>query len=143
MIAHAAAHGVAPKVLVIDDEEDIITYLVTLLEDNGFRGVGERDATASMAAALRERPDLILLDIMMPGQSGLSLYRALRRNPATAAIPIFIMSGFSREGDLAQTLLPAEANGLPQPDGYLEKPISVPRFLQRLQDLFDKAGPEG
>ncbi len=134
--------GEAPKVLVVDDEEDIVAYLVAVLEDNGFETVGESDAATALEAILRERPNLILLDIMMPGQSGLSLYREIRRNRATAAIPVFIITGFSQEEDFAGMLDTLEAERPPLPEGYLEKPISVPKLLQSLQGLFgeQKAG---
>jgi two-component system phosphate regulon response regulator PhoB len=138
MISLQGSERAAPKILVVDDEEDIVAYLVAVLEDNGFKAVGESDAASALEVIERERPDLILLDIMMPGQSGLSLYRELRRISSTATIPVFIISGFSREEDFARMLSRLEAERPPLPDGYLEKPISVPKFLQSLHELFDK-----
>ena len=132
------SNGMAPKVLVVDDEEDIVAYLVAVLQDNGFRALGESDAAAVLETIRKERPDLILLDIMMPGQSGLSLYRAIRKDPDTAEIPVFIISGYSRDKDFAVMAGGLEAQVARLPDGYLEKPISIPMLLQDLHELFDK-----
>ncbi len=134
--------GAAPKVLVVDDEEDIVAYLVAVLEDNGFQATGERDAAAAYEAIRRDPPDLILLDLMMPEQGGLWLYRQLRQTQTTAAIPVFILTGFSGEEEFVKLLDAPEAGRPPLPEGYLEKPISVPRLLQSLQGLFGepKAG---
>lgn len=130
--------GAAPKVLVVDDEEDIVAYLMAVLEDNGFKAVGESDAATVLEVVHREGPDLILLDIMMPGQSGLSLYRAIRKDPATADIPVFLISGYSREEDFANMGRRLETQVSRLPDGYLEKPISIPTLLQDLHELFEK-----
>ncbi len=138
MTSPAESQAAVPIVLVVDDEEDIVAYLTAVLEDNGFRAVGARDAAAALEAARREHPDLILLDIMMPGRTGLSLYREIRRNRATAHVPIFIISGYSREEELARMVTELEVGESRLPNGYLEKPISVPRFLQRLHDLFER-----
>jgi CheY-like chemotaxis protein len=130
----------APKILVVDDEEDIVTYLMAVLEDNGYRAVGEGDAAAALEAVKREQPDLILLDIMMPGQSGLSLYRDIRTNRSSADTPIFIITGYSREEDVARLLGSLTSEPLRLPEGYLEKPISVSKFLESVHALFQKQG---
>jgi CheY-like chemotaxis protein len=143
MISVAPSGGERPKVLVVDDEEDILAYLVTALEDHGFWAEGAADAPAALEAAHSQRPDLILLDIMMPGQSGLSLYRQMRRDPATAGVPVFILSGYSRAEELAAIGGQLQAEGLPPPDGYLEKPIPVPALLQRLRAILARRGAGG
>lgn len=128
----------APKVLVVDDEEDIVAYLVTVLEDHGYRAAGEHDVAAARAAIQRERPDLILLDIMMPGKSGLSLYQEIRRHEETSPIPVFIMTGHSGEEDFAALMGKLWPEMPCLPEGYLEKPISVPTLLQKLHTLFKR-----
>ncbi|HWT79018.1 MAG TPA: response regulator [Candidatus Methylomirabilis sp.] len=143
MIAIQKPQGMAPKVLVVDDEEDIVTYLVAVLEDNGFRAVGESKATAVLDTIHKERPDLILLDIMMPGQSGLSLYRAIRKDSETADVPVFIISGYSQERDFAVMAGGLETQVARLPDGYLEKPISIPALLRNLHELFERQGNGG
>ena len=134
------SQAATPKVLVVDDEEDIVAYLVAVLEDNGFRAVGESNAGAALEVVRKEQPDLILLDIMMPEQSGLSLYRDIRSNRATSTVPVIIISGYSREEDLVRMVAQLDAGESRLPNGYLEKPISVPKFLQRLRNLFERQG---
>lgn len=133
MIPAPVPAGRPLRVLVVDDEEDIVAYLSTVLEDNGYCAVGARDTKTALRSLGEAVPDMILLDIMMPGHSGLSLYRELRRREATAKVPVLIISGYSREDEFRRTALKALADeNLPPPDGYLEKPISVPQLLGRL-----------
>ncbi len=133
-----SANGV-PKILIVDDEPDIVEYLCAVLEDNGYRTAGVTEAKRALGAAEKERPDLILLDILMPGESGLHLYREIRRNPATAETPVLIISGYTRAEEFGQVDLGMLAEEkLPLPDGYLEKPISVPSLLASLAELFGR-----
>lgn len=121
------------KVLVVDDEEDIVEYLKTVLEDNGFKVEGALRADEALAKIAGWGPDLVLLDILMPRHSGLSLYEELRRDPATSRLPILIVSGYAKpeEFQKIESGLLGEA-GVPAPDGYLEKPISVPVLLDAI-----------
>ncbi len=134
----SSANGV-PKILIVDDEPDIVEYLCAVLEDNGYRAAGVTEAKSALDAAASERPDLILLDILMPGESGLHLYREMRRNPATAETPVLIISGYTRAEDFGRVDLGMLAEEkLPLPDGYLEKPISVSSLLSSLAQLFER-----
>jgi len=125
------------RLLVVDDEADIVEYLCTALEDNGFAAAGVSDPALVPALVRQTKPDAILLDILMPGQSGLALYRTLRRDPATAGIPVIIVTGVSR----SESLQP-EAGSLPPPDGYLEKPIAVPRLVEIVQSVIRRQGED-
>ncbi len=142
MISLPGFERTTPKILVVDDEEDIVAYLTAVLEDNGFGAVGVSNPAVALDTIQAERPDLILLDIMMPGQSGLALYRAIRGDPATAGIPVLIVSGYSREEDLAQAVSALEVQGSRPPDGYLEKPIAISTLLQDLHGLLDRRANE-
>ncbi len=121
-------------VLIVDDEEDIVIYLVTLLSDHGLRAIGAGDSASALEAIRTVTPDLILLDIMMPGRSGLSLYHALRRSQATARVPILFISGCCKPEELKNL---AESQGVEFADvsNYLEKPIPVAKLLRRVQEL--------
>lgn len=133
--------GQRPWVLVVDDEKDIVEYLTAVLEDAGYGVLGLNEADGALEATRRGRPDLVLLDIMMPGHTGLSLYQTLRGDPDTAGIPVVIISGFARQEDFRQMDLAAPGGeALPRPEGYLEKPISVPGLLSLLSGLLGGAG---
>jgi CheY-like chemotaxis protein len=133
----SGSNGV-PKILIVDDEPDIVEYLCAVLEDNGYRTAGVTEAKEALEAVSREQPDLILMDILMPGESGLHLYREIRRNPETADIPVLIISGYTKAEDFAAVDLGMlEEEKLPLPDGYLEKPISIPKLIRSLNELFE------
>ena len=125
--------GRGKKVLVIDDEPDIVTYLSVLLEDNGFQVECVTDADKAVAEAERFLPDLILLDIMMPKKTGLAIYKMLRSDPRLELIPVIIVSAFSRVKDFPARdfdELVSKA-GMPQPAGYIEKPINRKLLIKR------------
>lgn len=97
----------AASVLVIDDDPDIVRVLTSALEDEGYRVLSSiGDAAIEMARALH--PDLVLLDLRMPGMDGAEVSRRLRADPATAAIPIIVVSAVQ---NLAQAVekLPVDA----------------------------------
>ena len=127
------------KILIIDDERDIVEYLTMALEDAGFRASGLAGTEGALEWIAAERPDLVLLDVMMPGHTGLSLYTAMREGEATKRIPVVIISGYARKEDVAKMGLGELDSGrLPPPDGYLEKPITVPTLLATLRRLLER-----
>jgi CheY-like chemotaxis protein len=128
--------------MVIDDEVSIVTYLTTVLEDNGYHTCATSDAETALALARRERPDLITLDIMMPRRSGIALYEELKGDAELRDIPVVFLSAFSRTGDVGpdpfRKMIRDEK--LPGPDVYLEKPVVVPQFLQTVASLIASVG---
>jgi len=115
------AYGPRRTVLVVEDDESILEMLRYGLERFGFSvhcvGSGEE----ALAAATRERPDLVLLDLMLPGMSGLEVCRRLKREKETSSIPIVILTARDTEADIVTGL---EIGA----DDYLTKPFS-PRVL--------------
>jgi len=81
------------RVLIIDDSATIVAVLGKMLRQNNFVTSGAGDAETGIAAALNEVPDLIFLDIVLPGMSGFNALRQLRRDPATKNVPIIMISG--------------------------------------------------
>ncbi len=114
------------KVLVIDDNEQN-TYLVSfLLEKNGYQVISARDGKEGLDMALREKPDLILLDILLPIMDGYQVARALREHAASATIPVFALTSCAMVGDRERIL----ASGC---TSYLEKPIDPDTFVDDLE----------
>ena len=102
----------APSVLLVDDDDDIRTIGVISLEQVG--GLETRVASSGrdgVASALAERPDVILLDVMMPDVDGLGTLELLRADPATATIPVIFMTAKAQKSDVA-TYLDAGAIGV-------------------------------
>jgi CheY-like chemotaxis protein len=126
------------KVLVVDDEQAIVTYLTAVLDDHGFETCQALDAETALAAAVEHRPDLICLDIMMPKQSGISLYQHFKLAPETRKTPIIFVSAFSqlhdlREPALFRKLVPDPE--IPEPEACIEKPIDVDEFIRIVESL--------
>jgi CheY-like chemotaxis protein len=129
-----------PKILVVDDERDILEYLTMVLEDEGFIASGLTGTAGALEHIREQRPDLILLDVMMPGHTGLSLYRAMREGEATRDIPVVIISGYARKEEFAiLDLSELESGSLPRPEGYLEKPIAVATLLATVRRLLGQS----
>jgi CheY-like chemotaxis protein len=123
-------------VLVVDDEPDIVSFLKAVLEDHGFRVVtafGGREAAEKM----REHPpDLISLDLIMPGKSGIRFFHDLRKNKEWSKIPVLFVSGHVREtvdgSNLAEILKDRALSG---PATYLEKPVNAQTYIRTINAI--------
>ena len=85
------------RILIIDDEEDVITYLSTLFIDNGYEVTSANDGKVGVQKAIAEDPDLITLDISMPEESGVRTLRDLQNNEVTKNTPVIIVTGVSTD----------------------------------------------
>jgi len=82
-------------VLVVDDEKDIVEFLTQLLEDNDYRVSSASDGVEAMELVTNEKPDLILLDLQMPEETGTGLYRKLQHKKEYKSIPVIVISGLA------------------------------------------------
>ena len=85
----------ARKVLIVDDEQDVRDYLSSLLEDHGYDFSAAEDGLAAMEMIREEKPDLILLDLQMPEETGTGLYRKLHNKKELKDIPVIVISGLA------------------------------------------------
>ncbi|MBA3853125.1 MAG: response regulator [Gemmatimonas sp.] len=116
------------RILLIEDNEQN-RYLATfLLERHGYRVEVAADGVAGVAAATASPPDLILLDIQLPGMDGHAVARTLRSNAALARVPIIAVTSYAMVGDREKVL----AAGC---DGYLEKPIDPETFVASIEAI--------
>lgn len=123
------------KILIIDDEPDLLTYLKTFLEDQGYEVCCAGDVQSALKMVPSEKPDLVCLDIMMPIQSGISFYEHLRRNGLSQGIPVIIISGLNEEA-LKQWVQKLEAEGtIREPYGFLNKPVDLERLLAMIREV--------
>jgi len=118
-------------ILVVEDEEDVMDYLVTFFEDNDYKVIAANDSTLGFQSAKDFQPDLISLDLSMPGESGLQLYRNLRDTDSTKNIPILVITGFSNEFKSFFDKLESSES----PIGYFEKPIDRDALLRKLKEI--------
>ena len=125
------------RVAVVDDEEDVLTFLRLVFEDRGFE-VLTTDRPGAAVAALRSfRPDLVCLDLLMPEHTGVSLYVAMRRTPELRTVPVLILTGL--ETGEALVALQERADGIPPPDGTVEKPLDVAALLRAVEAVLPAA----
>jgi len=121
----------AKTVLIVDDEPDVVTYLRTLLEDNGFAVIVAGDGKEGFEKAKFWHPDLITLDISMPEESGVRLLRNLQKDPDTANMPIVIVTGISHE---FKRFIETRKQVRPLA-GYFDKPIDREQFLAKINEI--------
>ncbi len=129
------------KVILVDDEEDIILYFQTALEDAGYEALTASNVPEGLQLIRREKPDLVCLDILMPRESGMSLYQKLKNDPELGQIPVLITSGLSLAKELKDIdyrRLP-DGTELPEPEGIAEKPITAPQFLAKVRGIIGGA----
>jgi len=133
------------RILIVDDEMDMRFYLATLVETNGYRYVLAKNGTEGMAAARKNPPDLIFLDIMMPREGGIAMYGQLKADPDLARIPVVILSAIAKETfDHYLTMLSARMGPfVAEPDAYLEKPPEAEKILSVITKLMGNAPAAG
>jgi len=119
----------ARKLLVIDDDPDIVEYLCSFLEDNGYEMQSAGNSRSALEVLKTYEPDAILVDVMMPGRSGLDLLVKLRKNPHWESVPIVVVTGNDQvlEEDF-QSYLGSHV-GVRGPDGVLGKPVDPQALL--------------
>ncbi|MBU1626512.1 response regulator [bacterium] len=121
------------KVVVIDDEEDVLTYLTTALVDNDYEVQSAKDTDKGVEIIRTFKPDLICLDILMPGRTGISLYKEIKMDENFKNIPILIISGLKRE-----ELFNDNGNGdLDFLDNYIEKPVKPEKFIELIRKMIN------
>ncbi|MGQ7244920.1 phosphate regulon transcriptional regulator PhoB [Salinicola sp. V024] len=123
-------------VLIVDDEAPIREMIAIALEMADYRVLEADNAQTGHAMALDQKPDLILLDWMMPGTSGIELARRLKREEATAEMPIILLTAKGEEDNKVQGL---EAGA----DDYITKPFSPRELVARLKAVLRRATPPG
>lgn len=116
-------------ILVVDDEPDIVTYLTSVLEDNGYKTVAAADGAEAMAKIVESRPDLICLDISMPEKSGVGLYRELRDSEEYKDLPVIVVTGLSQ--DFEKFIKTRKQ--VPPPTDYVSKPIDKDELLEKIR----------
>jgi CheY-like chemotaxis protein len=128
------AVAMAKKILIVDDEMEQIEFASTILEETGHTLITAMDGREGMNKAKAEKPDLILMDIMMPEQGGIGMYQNLKHDDETKDIPVIIVTGITRGGGFDDTLVRQDQE-IPGPDGYIEKPMNPEAVLKMVNDL--------
>lgn len=122
------------KVLIVDDEAEQIDFASTVLEENGYTPLSATNGIEGMKMVRTERPDLILLDILMPERGGIGFYQDLKHDQETKNIPVIIVTGVTRGGHFDDYML-RQGQDIPAPDGYISKPMNADRMLKVVREL--------
>lgn len=116
------------KILIIEDNSDNFYLMRYLLENKGYKVMGADSGWLGIEMALYNNPDIILLDIQLPGMDGYTVARRLRANSSLAKTPVIAVTSYAMVGDKEQAL----ASGA---NGYLEKPIDPNTFVDEVEAI--------
>jgi CheY-like chemotaxis protein len=125
------------KILIVDDEPDIVSYLEMVLQDSGFETMTAGNGNEAMEAVKRERPDLVTLDITMPEASGTRFYKELRTDPDLSTIPVIIVTAVTGLGGdkYAYEKFISNRRLVPAPEAFFPKPIDREAFVEAVKGL--------
>jgi len=122
------------KILVVDDEKDIVDLVSYNLEKEGFKVLKAYDGETALQMVKAKGPDLVILDLMLPGVQGLDVCRAIRGNPRSAALPIIMLTA---KGEEVDRVLGLEMGA----DDYVAKPFSVRELSARVRAILRRMEP--
>ncbi len=124
----------AKKILIIDDEPDMVTFLCALLEDHGYVTVTATDGEEGMTKIKSEKPDLISLDLLMPNKTGIKMFRELRKDDEIKDIPVVMVTGFGKDDvpsmDFKEWI---QKRAIKPPEAYIEKPVNKEVLLAAIK----------
>ncbi|MEN6309784.1 MAG: response regulator [Anaerohalosphaeraceae bacterium] len=122
------------KILIVEDEEDVLELIRYNLDKNGYRTESAMTGPAALTKAQTSGPDLILLDLMLPGVDGLEVCRTLKKDPKTNAIPVVMVTAKGTEADVVTGLEMGAAD-------YITKPFSPRVLLARIRAVLRREQP--
>lgn len=145
----------AKQVLVVDDDHNTVKYLSVVLNEHGYDALRAHDGSEGLQKVKQAKPDLIVLDVMMPKKSGFVLFRQLKRDDEFKDIPVLMLSGIvdileeledrkeepaERPYDSLREALRSKVRelrdeGLVRPDMFMDKPVDPEAFIAKVQDL--------
>jgi len=125
------------KILVVDDEKDICTSLSRLFEENGYAVACATDGEEALRKVQGERPNLVALDLSMPGTSGFRVYRELKTKPDLRSIPVILVTGVTGFGGSAQDTerFFSTRGQVSPPEGFIAKPIDREEIVSLVKRL--------
>jgi DNA-binding response OmpR family regulator len=116
------------RILVVEDEESLLKLESILFTSKGYVVTGVRDGKSALEAIAADRPDLVVLDVMLPGQDGFEVCRAIKENPETSYIPVVLLTAKKSSNDL-------ERGRLAGADAYITKPFKSVKVLEVIEGL--------
>jgi CheY-like chemotaxis protein len=127
------------KILLIDDDVDFVEATRTVLESKNYKVIVAHEGQAGLAKAREEKPDLVLLDIIMPVKNGFTAAEQFKKDPALSKIPVIMLTSFSTKGQGSG--IPVSRGYTLEAEDYVEKPISPSELLAKVQQFVGKKSP--
>lgn len=121
------------EILVVDDEPDVLYLIKRILERNGFSVIGAEDGESCLEMLKTERPDLIILDVMMPGLNGWQVSDKIKTDENLRDIPVIILTVRSEDADMQKSI-----NS--KADAHLNKPINQSNLIETIKKLLKDKG---
>lgn len=118
-----------PKILVVDDDEHILRSLSQYLELEDFNVVSASSGPEALKLFEQEKPDLLVLDVMMPGMDGFQVLEALRGNPETAGVPVLMLTARDQHNDILKGYQMGATS-------YLVKPFNLDELVEAIREVF-------
>ena len=124
-------------VLIVEDELDMRIFISTLLETSGYQPILTKDGGEGILKAREIVPDLIILDVMMPGEGGVQMYRQLKTDHALMNIPVILLSGVGKKTfeHYLKMMNARREDSIPEPSAYLEKPPEADDLIKLTERL--------
>ncbi len=124
-------------ILIVDDEADMRFFLSTLAKTSGYEPVLAKNGKEGMQKALERKPDLLILDVMMPGEGGIQMYRQIRTEPNLKQMPIIMLSAIAKKTFyhyLSMLNLKTE-QAIASPEAYIEKPPDTEELITLIKSI--------
>jgi len=128
------------KILLVDDDADFVESTKTVLESKPYEVIVAVNGDEGLRKAREDKPDLILLDIIMPVEDGFTAAEQLKKDPALAEIPVLMLTSYSSRG--AETSIPRSRGYELEAEDYIDKPVSPQDLLDIVAKYLKKAGLE-
>lgn len=146
----------AQRILIVDDSDEIVAYFTEILEEHGYEYSVAQDGKTAIESMRQNRPDLVLLDVMMPRKSGIAVFNKMRKDPELAAVPVVIITGASEVTGVEMTSGETNPKETYQddmtrefgmqlreqlqnltPQGFLEKPVEPEQLISKIRSLLN------
>ena len=127
-----------PKILLIDDDVDFVEATKIVLESKPYEVIVAYDGDDGLRKAREENPDLIILDIIMPGKDGFSTAEHLKKDPELSKIPVLVLTSYAEKG--GESSIAASGGLTLETEDYIDKPISPEELLKRVEKYLKRVG---
>lgn len=124
------------KILIVDDDPDLVDAVTAILRSKGYEVIPAYDGEEGLTKTRKERPDLIVLDVMMPGKDGYVVCKELKADPSLSSIPVLLLTAVASH--IPTTRYTQQMGMETEADDYLDKPVEPEVLVQRIETLLTK-----